>query len=136
MSTYAVFQTGGKQYRVSPGDTVRVESLDVPTSGKINIKDVLLYSENGSLTIGSPIVEGASISAKLVKNGRSKKIRVFHYKQKVRLRKTYGHRQNFTELEITDISLKTAKKTTAKKTTAKNTTAKKTTAKKQSILEV
>ena len=89
MSTYAVFQTGGKQYRVSPGDTVRVESLDVPTSGKININDVLLYSENGSLTIGSPIVEGASISAKLVKNGRSKKIRVFHYKQKVRLRKSF-----------------------------------------------
>jgi len=115
VSTYAVFQTGGKQYKVSPGDTVRVESLNIPTSGKISIKDVLLYSENGSLTIGSPLVEGASISAKLVKNGRSKKIRVFHYKHKTRLRKTFGHRQNFTELEITDISLTTAKTTTAKK---------------------
>ena len=125
MSAYAIFQTGGKQYKVSPGDTVRVESLNIPTSGKITIKDVLLYSENGSLAIGSPLVEGASISAKLVKNGRSKKIRVFHYKQKVRLRKTFGHRQNFTELEITDISLKTAKKTTTKKTTTKKTTTKK-----------
>ena len=130
MSTYAVFQTGGKQYKVSQGDTVRVESLNIPESGKINIDNVLLYSENGSLTVGSPTIEGASVSAKLVKNGRSKKIRVFHYKQKVRLRKTFGHRQNFTELEITDISLKEATKTTAKKTTTKKTTAKKTTAKK------
>ena len=130
MTTYAVFQTGGKQYKVSQGDTVRVESLNIPASGKISINDVLLHSENGSLTIGSPTIEGASISAKLVKNGRSKKIRVFHYKHKTRLRKTFGHRQNFTELEITDISLKAPEKTTAKKTTPKKTTAKKTTAKK------
>ena len=136
MSTYAVFQTGGKQYKVSTGDTVRVESLQVPASGKIDINDVLLHSENGELTIGSPLIAGASISAKLIQNGRHKKIRVFHYKHKTRLRKTFGHRQNFTEIEITAISLKpeaektTAKKTTAKKTTAKKTTAKKTTAKK------
>ena len=117
MTTYAVFQTGGKQYKVSQGDTVRVESLNIPASGKISINDVLLHSENGSLTIGSPTIEGASISAKLVKNGMSKKIRVFHYKHKTRLRKTFGHRQNFTELEITDISLKAPKKTTAKKST-------------------
>ena len=70
MTTYAVFQTGGKQYKVSQGDTVRVESLNIPASGKISINDVLLHSENGSLTIGSPTIEGASISAKLVKNGR------------------------------------------------------------------
>ena len=120
MSTYAVFQTGGKQYKVSTGDTVRVESLQVPASGKIDINDVLLHSENGELTIGSPLIPGASISAKLIQNGRHKKIRVFHYKHKTRLRKTFGHRQNFTEIEITAISLKPeAKETTAKKTTAK-----------------
>ena len=130
MTTYAVFQTGGKQYKVSQGDTVRVESLNIPASGKISINDVLLHSENGSLTIGSPTIEGASISAKLVKNGRSKKIRVFHYKHKTRLRKTFGHRQNFTELEITDISLKAPKKKYSKKNYSKKNYSKKNYSKK------
>ena len=107
---YAIVQTGGKQYRVEPGSTIRVET--VPTEGERSVKldDVRLVSQDGDLTLGRPTVPGATVEAEVVTQGRRKKIMVLKYKNKTRYRVRKGHRQNFTELKITDISVKKTRK--------------------------
>ena len=102
---YAIVNTGGKQYRVQPGDTVRVEYLPGDQGDLIEFEDVRLLSDDeGDVTVGAPTVEGAKVTAEVVQQGRGKKVIVFKYKAKTRYRRKNGHRQNFTELRVTDIS--------------------------------
>ena len=105
MSNYAIVQTGGKQYRVETGDTIRVESLPVHTGELIEVGEVLAVSQNGDITIGTPTVEGAKVRAQVMSQGRDKKIVIFKYKNKTRYRRKTGHRQTYTEIKITDITL-------------------------------
>ena len=102
---YAIFKTGGKQYRVAEGDTIRVESLDESDGGQVEIGDVRMISRDGEVVLGSPTVEGASVTAEVVGHGKGKKVVVFKYKPKVRYRRRTGHRQQYTELKVTGISL-------------------------------
>jgi large subunit ribosomal protein L21 len=102
---YAIVNTGGKQYRVEPGDSVRVEYLPGDQGDLIELDDVRLLSDDyGDVTVGAPRVEGAKVTAEVVRQGRGKKVIVFKYKAKTRYRRKNGHRQNFTELRVTDIS--------------------------------
>ena len=102
---YAIVHTGGKQYRVAPGDTLRVEYLPADEGDLVELEDVrMLSDEGGDVTLGSPAVEGAKVTAEVLAQGRAKKVIVFKYKAKTRYRRKNGHRQNFTELRVTDIS--------------------------------
>lgn len=101
--TYAVIETGGKQYRVAPGEKVRIEKLEVGEGETITFDKVLLVSKDGNVTVGSPLVAGAKVTAKVVAQGKAPKIYVFKYKQKVNYRKRYGHRQPFTAVTIEKI---------------------------------
>ena len=105
VATYAIVQTGGKQYRVEPGDTIRVESLPGDDGDTVELDDVLLVSQDGVVSVGTPTVPGAKVTAELVGRGRGKKIVVFKYKPKTRYRRKNGHRQSYTELTVTDILL-------------------------------
>ena len=97
---FAVIKTGGKQYLVSPGQKLKIEKLAVPESGDIVFDEVLLIADGEKTEIGTPKVEGAKVEAKVIKNGRARKIIVFRYHNKTRYRKKKGHRQHFTEVEI------------------------------------
>ena len=103
---YAIVETGGKQYRVKPGDTVAVERLTGEPGESLDLGRVLLVAGNGDQArIGSPGVEGAVVRAEVVEHIRGEKIIVFRYKSKVRYRRKTGHRQSMTRLRITDILL-------------------------------
>ena len=104
MTTYAIVNTGGKQYRVQPGDTIRVESLSGDEGDLVELEDVRMVSDEGLVTLGSPTVAGAKVTAEILGRGKGKKIIVFKYKAKTRYRRKNGHRQLYTELRITDIS--------------------------------
>ena len=100
---YAILKTGGKQYRVSPGDVIDVEKLPVELGAEIELGDVVALSEGGEVTIGQPVVEDARVIAQVHAQDRDKKIRVFKYKPKTRYRRTRGHRQPYTRLQIVEI---------------------------------
>jgi large subunit ribosomal protein L21 len=102
---YAIVETGGKQYRVKPGDTIAVERLSGEPGDVLDLGRVLLLAGNGdsSTRIGSPGVDGAVVRAEVVEHARGEKIIVFRYKSKVRYRRKTGHRQSLTRLRITDI---------------------------------
>ena len=103
---YAIVETGGKQYRVKPGDTVAVERLTGEPGESLDLGRVLLVAGNGDQArIGAPGVEGAIVRAEVVEHIRGEKIIVFRYKSKVRYRRKTGHRQSLTRLRITDILL-------------------------------
>ena len=104
MATYAVVQSGGKQYRVAEGDTIRVESVDESNGGQVEIGDVRMISRDGEVVLGSPTVEGASVTAEVLGHGKGRKVVVFKYKPKVRYRRRTGHRQQYTDLKVTGIS--------------------------------
>ena len=93
---YAIFETGGKQYRVSEGDVITIEKLPAEPGEVYAIEKVLAVEKDGSLQIGTPIVAGAKISLKITKHGKGKKIIVFKYKPKKNYRRKRGHRQPFT----------------------------------------
>ena len=116
MVTYAIVESGGKQYNVEPGDTIRVEYIERDSGDKVEIKDVLMLSEDGKLQIGSPVVAGAKVTAEVVGQGKAKKVTVFKYKAKTRYRRKNGDRQFYTDLLITDISAAKKTKPVAKKT--------------------
>lgn len=101
---YAIVNTGGKQYRVAPGDTLRVEYLPADEGDLVELEDVRMLSDDGAVTVGAPTIEGAKVTAEVMAQGRGKKVIVFKYKAKTRYRRKNGHRQNFTELRVTDIS--------------------------------
>lgn len=104
MATYAIVQTGGKQYRVQEGDTIRVETLPHQDGEKVELSEVLMVSRDGDVSVGQPTVPKAKVTAEVVGHGRHKKIRVFKYKAKTRYRRMQGHRQGYTELKVTGIS--------------------------------
>ena len=99
---FAVFVTGGKQYKVSEGDVIFVEKLGVAEGEKVTFDKVLAVSD-GTLTVGTPYVTGASVVANVVKNGKSKKIDVIRYKSKKNEKKKIGHRQDYTKIQIEKI---------------------------------
>ena len=100
---FAVVQTGGKQHRVQPGQIIEIEKLDADEGSTVELTDVLLVSDDGGLRQGSPLVDGARVVARVVKQTRGRKIIVFKYKSKTRYRKKTGHRQWLTRVQITDI---------------------------------
>ena len=99
---FAIFVTGGKQYKVSEGDVVFVEKLGVAEGEKVTFDQVLCVSGE-SLSVGTPYVEGATVVANVVKNGKSKKIDVIKYKSKKNEKKKIGHRQDYTKIQIEKI---------------------------------
>ena len=99
---YAVFRTGGKEYRVSPGDVVRVEKLAGEAGAGVEFNHVLAVRAK-SLTLGTPLVENAKVKGVIVRNARAPKVRVLKYKRKKQYRKNTGHRQAFSEVLIKDI---------------------------------
>ena len=103
MAEYAVVQTGGKQYRVATGDTIRVESIPGDIGDTVELTDVRMVSSDGDVTLGTPTVEGARVVTEISESGKGKKIVVFKYKSKVRYRRKKGHRQLYTDLTVTDI---------------------------------
>lgn len=101
---YALIETGGKQYRVAPGQTVRVERLDEELGSQVTIGRVLaVFDGEGDPKIGAPLVEGASVSAEVVEQHRNRKVVVFKYKKRKRYRVKRGHRQPYTTLRIKEI---------------------------------
>ena len=102
---YAVFKTGGKQYRVQPGDTLDVELLPNAVDSIAEFSEVLALSDGGVVTIGAPLVEGAKVTAQVVSHYKDRKLMVFKYKAKNRYRRKRGHRQTYTRLRIRDIEL-------------------------------
>ncbi len=103
MEIYAIIETGGKQYRVSPGQSIDVERLDVAEGDTVDLDRVLLIADGDRVTVGAPTVEGAKVVATSQGEGKGKKIIVFKYKPKVRYRKKTGHRQLYTRLVIDKI---------------------------------
>ena len=99
---YAVIVSGGKQYKVSEGDVIRVEKLEVEEGAKISFDQVLLIND-GSLKIGTPTVQGAKVSGTVLQNGKAKKVIVYRFKRKSGYHKKNGHRQLFTEVKIDKI---------------------------------
>ena len=100
---YAIIKTGGKQYKVSPGQTIDVERLDIAEGNTVELDRVLLIADDDKVTVGTPIVDGAKVIATSQGKGKGKKIIVFKYKPKVRYRKKTGHRQLYTRLTIDKI---------------------------------
>ncbi|MCM1055399.1 MAG: 50S ribosomal protein L21 [Bacteroides sp.] len=100
---YAVIETGGKQYRVTEGDEIFVEKLGVE-SGEVNFDKVILIGKDDTTVFGKPYVEGASVKASLIKNGKGKKINVFTYKPKKSSKRAMGHRQPYSKVKIEAIN--------------------------------
>ena len=103
MESFAVIETGGKQYKVAPGTKLKVEKLDVAGSANFVFDKVLLTARGERVEVGTPYVSGANVEAKVLRHGRERKKIVFKYHSKTRYRKKKGHRQPFTEVEITKI---------------------------------
>ena len=102
---YAVVKSGGKQYRVAVGDILQVEKLPNAVGGQVTLDSVLMVEQDGKVNTGAPMVAGAQVVAKVVGEGKGKKVTHFDYRNKHRRRKTIGHRQLFTRLEIADIKI-------------------------------
>lgn len=100
MQTFAVIETGGKQYKVSADQRIRIEKLPVPEGEIVVFDKVLLTSGDGDIKIGTPYIDGKKINGKVLKQGRDRKKIVFKYHSKTRYRKKKGHRQHFTEVQI------------------------------------
>lgn len=100
---YAIIKTGGKQYRVSEGDVLNIEKLDVEAGNDVVFDEVLTVVSEGDVKIGKPVLDGAKVTAKVVEHGKAEKIFVFKYKAKANYRKRQGHRQPFTKVEISKI---------------------------------
>ncbi len=102
---YAVIRSGGKQYRVSPGQRIRLERLDGDAGDSVAFDEVLLVSADGEVSVGTPTVDSASVLGEIVEQGRGRKIRVFKYKNKTRYRRLRGHRQLHTAVTVQEVKL-------------------------------
>ncbi len=100
---YAVIKTGGKQYRVTPGESLKVETLEAEVGASISFSEVLMVADGDAITVGSPIIVGAVVKAEVVSHGRGDKIRIIKHRRRKHYHKEQGHRQNFTALKITEI---------------------------------
>lgn len=103
---YAVIKTGGKQYKVAAGDKVKVEKLTGDVGSTVVIDKVLLIADGETTTIGAPLVAGAKVNATVVSHGRNDKVMIFKMRRRKHYRKTQGHRQSYTEIQIDTISAK------------------------------
>ena len=132
---YAIIESCGKQYKVAEGDVVFFEKLDVEEGKKVTFDSVVLVSDDKKVEVGAPYVKGVKVEGKVVAHGKGKKILVYKYKAKKNYRRTQGHRQPYTKVEITKIKtpaekaeakaeVKTAEKKTATKTATKKETVK------------
>ena len=100
---YAIIQTGGKQYRVAPGDVLRVERLGGERGDEVVLDQVLLVADGANVQVGAPLVEGASVRGEIMRQGKAKKILVFKKKRRKNYRRKQGHRQLFTALQVKEI---------------------------------
>ena len=128
---YAIIEACGRQYKVEENTTVFFEKLDEEEGKKVTFDKVILVSDNGKVQVGNPYVKGVKVEGKVVSHGRGKKILVFKYKAKKNERKTRGHRQDYTKVEIT--SIKTGTATTKKDEPEKAETAKTEKAKTETV---
>ena len=103
--TYAIIRTGGRQFRVEPGKTIRVPTLLGDEGSEVTFSDVLLGSDGESAQVGAPVLRGARVTGEIVRHGRDRKIVVFKMKRRKNYARKQGHRQGFTEVRITDITL-------------------------------
>ena len=100
---YAVIKTGGKQYRVASGDTLKIETLVADVGATVSVDEVLLVGQGDSVKVGAPTVAGGSVKAEVVAHGRGDKIRIIKHRRRKHYHKEQGHRQNFTQVKITEI---------------------------------
>lgn len=101
---YAVIKTGGKQYRVAAGEKIKVEQIPADVGAEITLDQVLMVGEGETVKIGTPIIAGASVTAKVIAHGRGPKIKIFKMRRRKHYQKHQGHRQNYTEIEISGIA--------------------------------
>lgn len=100
---YAVFRTGGKQFRAEPGERVRIPTLDVEPGETVEFDEVLLAGDGDDVSVGTPVVEGALVRAEVLRHGRGRKIIVFKRKRRKGYRRKQGHRQKFTEIRVDEV---------------------------------
>jgi len=100
---YAVIKTGGKQYRVAPGEKLKVEQIPADVGAEVILDQVLMIGEGESVRLGQPVVAGATVKATVVAHGRGEKVRIFKMRRRKHYQKRQGHRQNYTELKIDSI---------------------------------
>ena len=100
---YAVIKTGGKQYRVSAGEKLKVEQIPADIGAEIALDQVLMVADGDAVTMGNPLVAGKSVKAKVIAHGRGDKVHIFKMRRRKHYRKSQGHRQNYTEIEILSI---------------------------------
>ena len=141
---YAVFRSGGKQYRAAKGDVLRLEKIDADEGASVNFDEVLLLGEGADVKVGSPLIAGGTVSGKVLRQGKSRKVSVVKFKRRQNYLRQGSHRQFFTEVEITgitgagakakaaqdDVADKLVEKKAAKKTAAKKKSTKQASAKK------
>ena len=127
---YAVFRSGGKQYRAAKGDVLRLEKIDGDEGATVSFDEVLLVGEGSDIKVGSPTLSGSTVSAKVLQQGRSRKVSVVKFKRRKNYLRQGSHRQFFTEVEITGITGGSAKKAAPKKDAAADAPAEKAAAKK------
>ena len=101
---YAVIKTGGKQYRVSAGEKLKVEQIPADIGAEITLDQVLFLANGENVTMGAPLVSGATVSARVVAHGRGEKVHIYKMRRRKHYRKSQGHRQNYTEIEILGIT--------------------------------
>jgi large subunit ribosomal protein L21 len=104
LSMYAVIKTGGKQYRVSQGDTLRIETIDANAGDAVEFDQVLMVGEGEQVKIGTPLVDGGKVTATVKAHGRGDKVHIIKFRRRKHHMKRMGHRQNYTEVEITGIT--------------------------------
>jgi large subunit ribosomal protein L21 len=110
---YAVFKTGGKQYRAAKGDKLKIEKLDAAEGDSVEFADVLMVGEGEGVKVGTPLVAGSKVKAKVLVQARDKKVNVIKFHRRQNYKRTHGHRQHFTLVEITGITGGAAKKKAA-----------------------
>ncbi len=102
---FAIIESGGKQYKVASGQKLRVERLKEAVGSQIVIHKVLLHSDEGGVSVGTPMVEGATVKAKILSHGKSDKVRIFKLRRRKNSKKQQGHRQGYSEIEIEAIAV-------------------------------
>ncbi len=102
---FAVFKSGGKQFRAEPGFTIQVPSIEAEPGETVTFEDVLLASDGSDVKVGTPIVDGAKVTAEVIRQGRTDKIIVFKRKRRKGYRKKNGHRQGFTEIRVSEVTV-------------------------------
>ncbi len=130
---YAIIESCGKQYKVSEGDVVFFEKLDTELGKKVTFKEVVLVSDDKKVEVGAPYIKGAKVEGKVVEHGKGKKIIVYKYKAKKNYRRTQGHRQPYTKVQITKIALAAEKVAKTEEVAEKPATTKKATTKKATV---